>query len=91
MDTKQPDVAALQGGLQILQQADLREAAKSISAPVMLLGGDKDRLVPPEALPNVAAFFPHASYHILAKAGHAPFISQQADVLRLIKDFFIHV
>lgn len=90
LQCNEPSFEALQGGLQILQTADLRDAAALITQPVLLLAGDRDRLVPPAALEANVNYFLHGQSHMIENAGHAPFISRQSQVLALIKDFISH-
>ena len=89
-DGKPPQVSALQGGLQILRSADLRALAAQVQQPVWLLGGGQDRLVPPEAQDRIAALFPQAEVHCMAKAGHAPFVADGARFVGLLEDFLQH-
>jgi pimeloyl-ACP methyl ester carboxylesterase len=49
-----------------------RRAMDSIQAPVLLVQGDKDRLVPAAAGRDVAARHPHWQYLELAGVGHVP-------------------
>ena len=85
----QPEPArnALQTGLDILRSADLRPLAARLELPVMLLGGEKDRLVSPAALHNVASLLPQCQLEILPAAGHAPFISQPESFVNLVKTY----
>ena len=87
----EPETTALQSGLNILATADLRPLAKNLELPVLLIGGAKDRLVSPPALEKVAALLANASVEIMPDCGHAPFISQPENFVRLVKKFSNHV
>lgn len=87
----EPEVIALQTGLNILATADLRPLAGKLELPVLLVGGAKDRLVSPQALDNVAALLPDASVAIMPDCGHAPFISQPENFVKLITKYCKHV
>ena len=74
-----PRPAALQAGLDILCNTDLRAELSSIPAPVRIVHGARDRLVPLAAAQYLAAQLPHARLTVLPGAGHAPFLSHARD------------
>jgi pimeloyl-[acyl-carrier protein] methyl ester esterase len=82
-----PDSEALQAGLNLLRQADMREQTGVISAPVLLLAGARDTLLPKQALPEMTMLFQDAVYEIIDKAGHAPFLSHRDETHRAIHKF----
>ena len=86
----EPDQTALKSGLSLLQQVDLRATLPSITQPVMLIGGERDTLVPAAAAEETAALLPRARVHIVKGAGHAPFLSHPDEMLNLIKNFISH-
>ena len=90
-DQDDPEADALQTGLNILSTADLRPLAGKLDLPVLLIGGAKDRLVSPRALDNVAALLPDAKVEVMPDCGHAPFISQPENFMKLVKTFCTHV
>ncbi|MFQ5642887.1 MAG: pimeloyl-ACP methyl ester esterase BioH [Thiogranum sp.] len=67
----QPDIAALHCGLRFLQEADMRRALESPSAPVYWLLGERDTLVPAQACRSFSAI----PSKLITGAGHAPFLS----------------
>ncbi|MEJ2141549.1 MAG: pimeloyl-ACP methyl ester esterase BioH [Gammaproteobacteria bacterium] len=77
----------LSEGLAILQQTDLRQLFNNIGLPILLLGGERDTLVPSQALheleknTNVEAL-------IISKAGHAPFLSHVDQCAEAITGFY---
>lgn len=87
LEQPEPEAAALQSGLDILRRADLRSLATELEQPVLLIGGEKDRLVSPTALHNVAALLSRCQLEIIPAAGHAPFISQPEAFLNLVKAY----
>lgn len=86
----EPDPSALQTGLDLLATADLRPLASDLDLPVLLVGGTNDRLVSPRALKNVAALLPDACVEIMPECGHAPFITQPENFVRLVTKFCSH-
>lgn len=86
----EPDRQALKTGLSLLQQVDLRMSLSSIDTPVMLLGGERDTLVPSAALSNMAVLLPQATIQIIKGAGHAPLLSHPNAIVSVMKAFIPH-
>lgn len=74
-----PEVAVLNGGLEILRTADLREELSHSAIPHLRLYGRLDGLVPRKVVPLLDALWPQSSSVIFDKAAHAPFISHPAE------------
>jgi len=70
-----PSVAALQSGLEILRQSDLRPALDTLSVPFLRLYGALDGLVPRRIAAELDARWPGSPSVVMEKAAHAPFIS----------------
>ncbi|WET40946.1 pimeloyl-ACP methyl ester esterase BioH [Citrobacter enshiensis] len=70
-----PEVEVLNGGLEILKTADLREQLKALTMPFLRLYGYLDGLVPRKVVPMLDALWPESESEVFAKAAHAPFIS----------------
>ncbi len=83
----EPHQRALNVGLSLLQNVDLRSDIGAIDQPVMLIGGERDTLVPQAAFPAMAKQLTNASVHIIKHAGHAPFMSHADEVAELLKAF----
>lgn len=83
----QPSTAALQAGLDILRNTDLREQLPGIKCPVLLLMGERDTLVPVNAGRESARLFPAARLEVIKGAGHAPFIAEPVFVADRLRDF----
>ncbi len=82
-----PSLAALQGGLQLLQQADFSETLPTITLPVLIVGGRRDRLVPWTSLKQTAQQMPNATLKRIPGAGHAPFIGDPVMFSELVLEF----
>ena len=84
-----PEVHALMDGLVLLQSLDLREALRQACQPIEVVLGERDRLVP-LALEN---FFQQLNVrvHVVADAGHAPFVSHPGAFVELVNRFFADV
>lgn len=79
LEQPMPDVAVLNGGLEILRTADLRARLAASAIPHLRLYGRLDGLVPRSVVPLLDAQWPQSSAVIFNKAAHAPFISHPAE------------
>ncbi len=83
----QPDTKALQGGLNILRNTDLRSRLQNISCPALILLGERDALVPAAVGNEMLGALPNSQLTIISGAGHAPFLSHPKQFVRIIRDF----
>lgn len=74
-----PEPAALQAGLSVLAETDLRNELPGVQSPALVLSGDRDRLTPAEAGRRLADGLPHARFHAFHRCGHAPFLTHADD------------
>lgn len=74
-----PDVAVLNGGLEILKTVDLREPLSALTMPHLRIYGYLDGLVPRKVVPLLDSLWPESESQVIAKAAHAPFISHPAE------------
>ncbi|KAG6332625.1 hypothetical protein ID866_6459 [Astraeus odoratus] len=74
-----PDVEVLNGGLEILKTADLREPLAGLSMPHLRIYGYLDGLVPRKVVPLLDSLWPDSESQVIAKAAHAPFISHPTE------------
>lgn len=82
-----PQPQALQAGLALLRDTDVRPRLAEIAAPALVIQGGRDRLVPPAAGAYLAAHLSQAQLQVLADAGHAPFLSHAAAFLEPVAAF----
>ncbi len=71
----EPSTTALQSGLEILRNTDLRASLSSINQPTLLLAGERDTLTPLAAMQYMQGTIPNARLEIIKGAAHAPFLS----------------
>ncbi len=83
-----PSEATLQAGLALLTGTDLRSVLAELNQPVMALLGAKDALVPRVLATALAELNPQIRVNCLNSAAHAPFLSDSAECMALIHDFF---
>ena len=82
-----PEVEVLNGGLEILKTADLREPLASLTVPHLRIYGYLDGLVPRKVVPLLDALWPESESMVVAKAAHAPFISHPAEFCSALTGF----
>ncbi len=78
---------ALQMGLNILQQSDLRAELAQLDCPLCWLLGARDTLVPVSLAENLPDINPAIEINIEATAGHAPFLSHPENFRRALVEF----
>lgn len=81
-----PSSEVLNGGLEILKTADLRQPLSTLKMPFLRLYGRLDGLVPRKIVPILDAMWPGSTSFVFDKAAHAPFISHpQAFCAQLVE------
>jgi pimeloyl-[acyl-carrier protein] methyl ester esterase len=84
---KTPDISSLLAGLDILRHADLRPELASAHCPVSIILGETDHLVSKEAGEKMLEIQPDCELNIIKNAGHLPFLSHQAKIIKVLRDF----
>ncbi|AXW86199.1 pimeloyl-[acyl-carrier protein] methyl ester esterase [Lonsdalea britannica] len=87
LDQPMPTVDVLNGGLEILSQADLREPLAALTVPFLRIYGALDGLVPRAIVPLLDERWPQSTSVIVPKASHAPFISHPDEVVEALLTF----
>jgi len=82
----EPNIKALENGLAILRDTDLRNDDKNTIAAMIILG-EKDTLIPVSVKSEFKKTFPNSEVVIVEKTGHTPFISQPEYCAEKIKNF----
>ena len=73
----EPSANALQAGLTILRNHDVRDELPNILQPTLVIQGDRDALTAEPAARWMAGQLPNAHYALIAQAAHAPFLSHR--------------
>jgi pimeloyl-[acyl-carrier protein] methyl ester esterase len=81
----EPDRTMLADALKVLETADLRGGLQRLRAPTLVVHGDRDALVPPEAGRWLAQSIPGARAVVIEGAAHAPFLSHPLPVLAALR------
>ncbi|MGB7800423.1 pimeloyl-ACP methyl ester esterase BioH [Buttiauxella sp.] len=87
LEQPMPSVEVLNGGLEILKTADLRQPLSQLTLPFLRLYGYLDGLVPRKVAGLLDAQWPQSEAVIFPKAAHAPFISHPQDVCQVLVEF----
>lgn len=83
----EPDDLALDAGLDLLLNVDLRADLPRLNCPSMWLLGRRDALVPVAVSDDLQELLADARIHIFKQAAHLPMLSDQAHFLDLLQDF----
>ncbi len=83
----EPNLNALQAGLEILRGSDLRSALPDINQPALVLAGEHDMLIPLQASQYLAKNTPNGRLVVIGGAAHAPFLSHPDEFVRHVVNF----
>lgn len=83
----EPAPRALQEGLRLLENTDLRGALPGLRVPSLWLAGQRDRLVQAQGMQAAAALAPGAQVHVVPHGGHAPFLGHTDEVAATLQRF----
>lgn len=83
----EPAPRALQEGLRLLQDSDLRDALPQLGKPSLWIAGHRDRLVSPSGMRVAAESVADGRFLDIAGGGHAPFLGH-ADMVAGVLDAF---
>jgi len=83
----EPHPEALERGLDLLKQADLRCRLGELECPTAWLYGDRDTLAPAAAAALLVRWLPKFSSAVIRGAAHAPFLSHPIETRRTVDRF----
>ena len=83
----EPDLTALQNGLDIQRECDLRSELPQVRQSVLVLSGEHDTLIPAQAGRYLAGNIPNARLVEMQGAAHAPFLSHPDLFVEYLKQF----
>jgi pimeloyl-[acyl-carrier protein] methyl ester esterase len=75
----------LRRAARMLHAVDQRPRLALVEAPTLVIAGEYDRLVHPEASRALATLLPRGEFVQVARAGHAPFLSHAEEVVALVR------
>ncbi len=82
-----PHPDALDQGLQLLRESDLRQQLSQLQCPTLWLLGERDTLAPASVADDIHQLLPTAEIKRLAGSGHAPFLSHHAESVAALHAF----
>ncbi len=82
-----PQAEVLLGGLQILQQDDLRPQLARLVCRGQVILGSHDTLVPVAVAKHLQTLNPRLHLHVIDKAAHVPFLSHPTYTLAILRTF----
>ena len=71
----------------LVRRTHLQEAMRAVTVPVLLLQGDRDRLVPLAAAQQAAADHPHWELQVARGVGHVPMLEAPEWFLATYRDW----
>ncbi|NNE64275.1 MAG: alpha/beta fold hydrolase [Gammaproteobacteria bacterium] len=80
----EPDPQALEFGLRLMKQQDMRTLLGNIGIPVKMILGGLDALVPVQLAEEIIQVNPRIEVESLASAAHAPFLSHKIPFLSVL-------
>jgi len=83
----EPDIAALQGGLEILRDTDMRTQLLHVTQATLVIAGERDTLTPSAASEYLAQTLPNARLAKIQGAAHAPFLSHPQIFMQHLTSF----
>lgn len=83
----EPHLTALQEGLTILSQTNIRPQLPDIQCPVQIIVGDKDTLIPAASGPATGRLLNNSRVNVIEGAAHTPFITHRETFLHIVTDF----
>jgi len=85
----QPDAGALEAGLAVLLDSDLRAMVPLLGQPALLVHGEQDMLANVGAARWMAQRMPRARLVTMPHSAHAPFLCQPALFARTLREFLL--
>ena len=82
-----PNPNALDRGLHLLRETDLRQALPQLQCPTLWLLGERDTLTPASVTGDIHQLLPSAEIQLLPGAGHAPFLSHPVESIAALRNF----
>lgn len=83
----EPAPRAVQGGLALLRDTDLRTELARIRCPALWVLGERDQLVPVSVQEGLSPLMPKGRCAVIGGAAHAPFLSHRTEFVSLIEEF----
>jgi len=66
---------------------EVLDSARRLPMPVLVLWGDRDRLIHEDGIAELASGLPRATFRALSRCGHMPMIERPAEVIEALRSF----
>ncbi|MGB2973156.1 MAG: alpha/beta fold hydrolase, partial [Candidatus Competibacter sp.] len=83
----EPALSALEGGLALLENTDLRAGWPRMACPILMMLSQRDQLVPASAGAALVERLPKIRLKLFDRAGHAPFFSHLDEFVAELRAF----
>ena len=83
----EPHLKALEEGLRLLTESNLRPQLPNIECPVQIIVGDKDTLIPAASGAATAELLKNRKVNVIKGAAHTPFITHREQFLDIVTAF----
>jgi pimeloyl-ACP methyl ester carboxylesterase len=87
IDVLRAGPASILRGALYAVRADVRERARDVRVPTLLVWGERDPLVPPELAGEWQRAIPHARLVLLPHTGHVPMVEQPRAFAAALEEF----
>jgi pimeloyl-ACP methyl ester carboxylesterase len=87
MDEIMHNLGTFRGGVRPQWRADLLAAVAAHPRPMLIVWGDRDRILPPSQFAAARTAFPTAQTHLFENTGHMPHLERPAELAALISEF----
>jgi pimeloyl-ACP methyl ester carboxylesterase len=87
MDELMHNLGTFRGGVRPQWRADLLAAVAAHPRPMLIVWGDRDRILPPSQFEAARAVFPDAQTHLFPNTGHMPHLERPTELAALISEF----
>jgi len=87
ISSKVPSIEALQAGLSVLIDWDLRQTINRFIKPILFIFAGLDAILPAKMMEVMQKTYPQFDYVMMKKARHALFLSHTDDFVGILEDF----
>lgn len=74
-------------GVREAWRRELLDAARQVQKPMLVIGSDRDRILPPKHFEIARSTFPSAQFHLFRDTGHLPQIERPQEFAELVRRF----
>src|SRR5262249_10777885 len=83
----QTDQSVMAHRFRLVEQYDITGRLDQVTAPTLILTGERDLLVSKQSLAALRQGIPQSLFRLIPKAGHLAFVTQAREVAALVRHF----